>query len=1086
MAGVREDLILDITSAQRSIDALEAQVTAAFSRIDVELNTTGISQEISRAVDAADTTTNLEVNTTGVAAEITRAVDLADTDLEITADTTAARVQVAALDKDVQRAATSAGTLKAALSGATILIAARGLFGLAEASSAVNEQITGSEIVFGNLATGVQRFADQADRIGLAEAQALQLSNTFGQLALSAGLSDAAVADFATTIVQRGADIASLRDIDLTQTLDALRSGLVGETEPLRNIGIFMNEALVEAEAYRLGIAELGTELTDAQKIQARYQIILDQSAIAAGNFALTQDGLANTQRQIRAELQDLAADSGRLLEPTFLRLAGLARDDLIPSLATLAEEALPAVASILESLAPVLGITVDLLIAATPLLELTADILGAIPAPLLAVVGGYIAWNRVSKLLDVAGQTKAIQGLSGGVDNLRASFGRLDALDKGIGIGVAVTALAPLVALAVDQGGGNALGDLAGGLIRFGDAFTGFSSRRADEVSGEIKEIIGTLDTNNVSQALIAAERLTAAYQEVGDARRVLLGGVSVATVSLSDPLGADAADRAARLDQIRAEVIALQDQARAEVQAGIDTGRFTDEQIAATYRLAQRVPQHLRIIEQLRLLQIEEQKSARNAQITIDTYDDVAASYVGVADALGRLRTEAPEVERIVSGIRISGDRSEESFLNLAVAIDGAKLSGEQLADVAAALGTDTESLSGFVDTLTESLDDFVQSAVSGLPTVADVLSQVQADVQAAEDALATAQERDSRDVEANVAQFTQGLRDQAEELADFRSDLENLTAAGFGDVAALLAEQGFEAGNAFADELNAALESGNTELIEGLQSANQAFQDESDRTIEFLRDELGPELLSVSGLIASAITDAFGSELDFAEKIRIAAELAAAELDPQAEQIAAIAATKGEAAARAFGEALKLDQETINAGIRAGNAIAGVDTSNFKDNGRRIGAELGDGIVDGFTAALRQRETEVEDKAAQLALAAERGARQAAESRSPSKVWERLGGDLADGLVIGLGAGTSRVAAAGATTVASAVPAFGTRSFARGNDGTLRLHPEDLQAIADLRPNHNVVVNNPKAMAAESSVRNELTDIRLRSEG
>lgn len=1082
MAGVREDLILDITSAQRSIDLLEAQVASAFAGIGVTVDTAGISQEISAAAAAADTNVAVTADTTGLASEISAAADVAPTEVRVEADTSAARAEVNKLDRDLDSAKDSANGLRQLLTGAALLAGARGLFSLAEASSAVNEQITGSEVVFGNFANSVQTFAAGAERIGLADAQALQLSNTFGQLALSAGLADQQIVDFATTIVERGADIASLRDIDLTQTLDALRSGLVGETEPLRNIGIFMNEALVQSTAYKLGLADLGEELTDAQKIQARYQIILEQSEIAAGNFALTSEGLANTQRQVAAEMQDLAARSGRSLEPTFLNLAQFARDDLLPTLGQLADQALPAIGQILEDLAPVLGITLDLLVAATPLLQITADVIGAIPPPLLAVVGGYIALNKAQRLINWASETRSIKGVTSAVDGLRSGFSRLDRIPREWAtLGIAAGAIGSIIAVA-QAGGGDELGSLAGGLISFGDSLTGFQGRRTERVSEEIKSIIGALDTNTASGALAAVDKLTTAYGELDDVRRVTLGNTRIVA-----PF--DSAEESARFDQIQEQIVALNQQARAEVEAGIESGRFTDKQIAATKAQTDREKPASAIIRQLQLLEDLEARAARQAELTIDKYDDVARSYVGVADALGRLRTAAPEVESAISRIRLSGDTSEDSFLNLALAIDAADLSADSMKDAAAGLGVSTEALGGFVETLTSNLDDFISTAVDGLPTVSDAFDRALDDASTAAEKTATAV-RDSADQQAQAvidaadaraeaagqsldsagadkirqaaeeraeairaagdeeAQaiedsarvtargLTDSLRAQTQELDDWHSDLEAITAAGFGDIAGLLAQEGQEAGDAVADELAAALESGNTALLEGLRGANDAFRDESRATVDFITNELAPEFLSATGLLASAITESFGEGLDFEEKIRIAAELARAELDPQAEAIAAVAATKGEAAARAYGEALKLDQETIDAGVKAGNAIAGIDTASFSTSGRRIGTEIGNSIVDGFTAALKQRETEVSDKAAQLVLAAENAARRAGEIESPSKVWARLGGFMGEGLAIGLSSTIPAIATTGARTVASAVPAFGMRNIGPGS--------------------------------------------------
>jgi hypothetical protein len=1111
MAGVREQLILDITQAQRQVDTLENQLTNAFAGVAVEVDTAGISREISNAVaaadtqvavevdsagvageitsavDAADSTLRVEADTTGVSAEISRAVEVADADVTIGADTTLARAQVRALNTDIQETSASAGALGVALSGAALLAGARGLFALASASSAVNEQVTGSEIVFKEYATTVQQFADQAQNIGIGEAQALQLSNTFGQLALSAGLAGAQVSDFATTIVTRAADIASLRDLDLTQTLEALRSGLVGETEPLRNLGIFLNEANVATEAYRSGITELGAELTDAEKIQARYNLILEQSEIAAGNFALTSEGLANRQRSVSAAFQNLAADAGSIIEPAFLRLADTAEGRLIPTLEELAEGALPAVGSILESLAPVLGITLNLLVAATPVLELTADVIGAIPAPLFAAAAAYIAFNRAQRLATSATQIDSVQRLGQSLTGLRTGFANAGAGVQLLAGSGAVLASFVAIALKGEDAGG-ALGSLAGGVLQLGDSFTNFAANRNQNVSEEVTALLAGLDPGLASDAQIGVERLTEALSELD-------AGVRLFSVGGTDVFASNSgADDNERIKAIRAQIDALNLQARAEVQTGIDTGRFTQAQIDATKAQADREGVASPIIRQLELLQIAEEQAAIQAKQTIETYADLANSYTNIADKSRSLLRNAPQVAAALRQVRDGGDPS--TFLDLAVAIDGANLSAEDLSSTAALLGTDVDTLKGFVDSATGSLESFIDAAVGGLPTVSAVLGEVQDQVQAREDDLAAAQERTARDVTASVGQFAQGLRDKAAELADFREDLQVLTFAGFSDLAGLLAEQGFDAGDAFADQLRTALETGNLDILNSLRTANETFKAESESTIAFISEELAPQYLSATGILASAITTSFGEGLDFEEKMRIAGELAKLELDTQGQAIAAIAAVEGEDAAREYGAALKLDQQVIDAAVAAGTAIkTNAPTADAKTAGEATGFAFIDGAVAVF-------EVDQKLKEAARALAQNsvvRPIRDTLDMRSPSRVAMELGGMWVEGLVVGINSSAGRAAASSqslgvrvGSALAGSMPSFAVRPQVQtlaGGAGATALDDATILKLAaaiggQMVP--TITVNNPRAATAESSIRRELTSVRLRSGG
>jgi hypothetical protein len=112
--------------------------------------------------------------------------------------------------------------------------------------------------------------------------------------------------------------------------LERLRSGLSGEAEPLRRFGVFINEARVQAEAYKSGIAEVGTALTDAQKVQARFNIIMQDTVKQQGDFGRTLgESLPNQIRVLKAEMTDLAAEAGKALLPALTDLVAAGVDVL-------------------------------------------------------------------------------------------------------------------------------------------------------------------------------------------------------------------------------------------------------------------------------------------------------------------------------------------------------------------------------------------------------------------------------------------------------------------------------------------------------------------------------------------------------------------------------------------------------------------------------------------------------------------------------------------------------------------------------------------------------------------------------------
>ena len=104
------------------------------------------------------------------------------------------------------------------------------------------------------------------------------------------GTSQEEAASMSTTMLSLAADMGSFNDQDPTEMLERLRSGLAGESEPLRQFGAFISEARVQQFAWSEGIAENGVALTEQQKVMARYGLILQDTAAQQGDFTRTAD----------------------------------------------------------------------------------------------------------------------------------------------------------------------------------------------------------------------------------------------------------------------------------------------------------------------------------------------------------------------------------------------------------------------------------------------------------------------------------------------------------------------------------------------------------------------------------------------------------------------------------------------------------------------------------------------------------------------------------------------------------------------------------------------------------------------------
>lgn len=231
----------------------------------------------------------------------------------------------------------------------------------------LNESVNALNVAFGEAGAGINSLGQEA-------AQALGISNLeFNNFAVRfSGFADTIVGaggdvvGFIEQLTTRGADFASVYNIEVAEALQLFQSGLAGETEPLRRFGVDLSAAAVEAYAYAAGIAVVGEELTEAQKQQGRYGLLLQETAVVEGDRANTADQLAGSLRTLSATFEDAKARLGVSLLPGLTELANFANEKLIPifndfidkvgpELGDALIESAPALASIALSLAQIL-----------------------------------------------------------------------------------------------------------------------------------------------------------------------------------------------------------------------------------------------------------------------------------------------------------------------------------------------------------------------------------------------------------------------------------------------------------------------------------------------------------------------------------------------------------------------------------------------------------------------------------------------------------------------------------------------------------------------------------------------------------
>lgn len=178
------------------------------------------------------------------------------------------------------------------------------------------------DVTFGSSTAAINSWSKEClAAYGMNEVSAKRYAGTIGAMLKSSGLAGDAIVDMSKDMVGLAGDMASFYNLDLETAFEKIRSGISGETEPLKQLGINMSVANLEAYALSQGITTAYNEMSQAEQVMLRYNYLMSTTADAQGDFARTQDSYANQTR---------------LLSESWLEFTGVMAEQLLPVLTTI------------------------------------------------------------------------------------------------------------------------------------------------------------------------------------------------------------------------------------------------------------------------------------------------------------------------------------------------------------------------------------------------------------------------------------------------------------------------------------------------------------------------------------------------------------------------------------------------------------------------------------------------------------------------------------------------------------------------------------------------------------------------------
>ena len=202
---------------------------------------------------------------------------------------------------------TMATSIKGAI-GAVVAIGAvqlgRSMVGLA---SDVEEQTSKARVVFGNNFGAVRDELEAfGDSVGRSTSQLVSMGSTVQDTFVPMGFAREEASKLSVQLTKLAVDVASFNNASDEETMRAFQSAIVGNHETVRRFGVVITEATLKQELMRMGITKNMKEVTNAEKVQARLNLIINGTTDAHNDAINTSGSFANTTKALSSALAEL------------------------------------------------------------------------------------------------------------------------------------------------------------------------------------------------------------------------------------------------------------------------------------------------------------------------------------------------------------------------------------------------------------------------------------------------------------------------------------------------------------------------------------------------------------------------------------------------------------------------------------------------------------------------------------------------------------------------------------------------------------------------------------------------------------
>jgi hypothetical protein len=190
-----------------------------------------------------------------------------------------------------------------------------------KAASDMEETQNKFNVVFANVGRSAEKASREiAQGYGLSNKAAKDLLSNTGNMLTGFGFTEDAALDMSSAITKTASDLVSFTNYSggAEGASDAITKALLGEREMLKGLGIAISEADISKLADEKGIKNIDRQT----KAMLTYELIIQRSKNATGDFARSQGSLANQTRILQANIDNFTVAVGQRMAPALAKAA--------------------------------------------------------------------------------------------------------------------------------------------------------------------------------------------------------------------------------------------------------------------------------------------------------------------------------------------------------------------------------------------------------------------------------------------------------------------------------------------------------------------------------------------------------------------------------------------------------------------------------------------------------------------------------------------------------------------------------------------------------------------------------------------